>query len=175
LIILGLDPGSRVTGYGAIRREGSRLQVLAEGHIEVGATVPLPERLALLAVEVERLVDRLAPEAVVLETAFHGRNSRSLIVLAQARGAILATLGRRSLPVAEYAPAEVKVAVTGNGRADKAQVARMVELLLGLRAQERASDATDALALALCYAQRLRIDALRAAPKTAARVARRGA
>lgn len=175
MIILGLDPGSRVTGYGVILRRGSRLQALAEGHIDVDATLPLPQRLARLAAEVERLVDQVAPTAAVLETAFHGRNSRSLIVLAQARGAILAALGRCSLPVAEYAPAEVKLAVTGNGRADKRQVARMVELLLGLRAQARATDATDAMALALCYAQRFRIDALRAAPPSALASARRGA
>ena len=175
MIILGLDPGSRVTGYGVIRRQGSELRALAEGRIELDTATPLAARLAQLSLEVERLVDRVAPEAAALETAFHGRNSRSLIVLAQARGAILATLGRRSLPVAEYAPAEVKIAVTGNGRADKSQVARMVDLLLGLRARHRASDATDALALALCYAQRFRIDRLRESPERTWSVARREA
>lgn len=169
LIILGLDPGSRITGYGVIRRSGSQVRALAEGRIDTDTTAPLPRRLAHLSSEVERLIERVAPDTAVLETAFHGRNSRSLIVLAQARGAILAALGRRSLEVVEYAPSEVKTAVTGNGRADKRQVAVMVELLLGMRARGRGGDATDALALALCYAQRFRLDALRATPQKATR------
>jgi crossover junction endodeoxyribonuclease RuvC len=175
VIILGLDPGSRATGYGAIRRQGSLTVALAEGRIETDPELSLAERLAHLSLEVERVVEQIGPDAVVLETTFHGRNSRSLIVLAQARGAILAALGRRAVPVVEYAPAEVKSAVTGNGRADKRQVARMVELLLGLRAKSRASDATDALALALCYAQRFRLDTLRATPTKVWAAARRGA
>ena len=175
MIILGLDPGSRATGYGAISRQGSRTVALAEGRIETDPELSLAERLAHFSLEVERVVDQVGPHAVVLESTFHGRNSRSLIVLAQARGAILAALGRRAVTVVEYAPAEVKSAVTGNGRADKQQVARMVELLLGLRARGRGSDATDALALALCYAQRFRLDALRAAPPRAWAAAKRGA
>jgi crossover junction endodeoxyribonuclease RuvC len=175
LIILGLDPGSRITGYGVIHRQGSRVRALAEGRIDTNGDAPLSERLAHLSGEVERLVERVEPDTAVLETAFHGRNSRSLIVLAQARGAILAALGRRSLPVVEYAPAEVKTAVTGSGRADKRQVAVMVELLLGLRARGRPGDATDALALALCYAQRFRLDTLRQATTKAPRAELRGA
>jgi crossover junction endodeoxyribonuclease RuvC len=167
VIILGLDPGSRITGYGVIRRDGAKVTVLAEGCIETDGELPLASRLARLALEVETLVDQVRPDAAALESTFHGRNSRSLIVLAQARGAILTALGRRSLPVAEYAPAEVKAAVTGNGRADKRQVARMVDLLLGLRARQRSADATDALALALCYAQRYRLDVLRDQPSRA--------
>ena len=109
------------------------------------------------------------PDVAVLESLFHGVNPRSLIVLAQARGALLATVARLGLPVAEYSPAEVKTAVTGHGRADKAQVARMVVLILGLGSGEKlSSDASDALAVAICYAQRLRLDSLggrRAAPR----------
>jgi crossover junction endodeoxyribonuclease RuvC len=176
LIILGLDPGSRVTGYGVVQRSGSRLTALAEGLIPLDPDLPMAERLARLSAEIECLVDRTSPDAAVLESTFHGRSSRSLIVLAQARGAILAVLGRRSLPVAEYAPAEVKVAVTGNGRADKRQVARMVDLLLGVRSRRAgSSDATDALAAALCYAQRFRIDGLRANPGALGRAAGRAA
>jgi crossover junction endodeoxyribonuclease RuvC len=96
----------------------------------------------------------------VLESPFHGASSRALIVLSQARGALLAVLGRHGLEVCEYSPAEVKSAVTGNGRADKRQVARMVQILLGLDTAGTNSDATDALALAICYAQRGRLDRL---------------
>ena len=97
---------------------------------------------------------------MALETPFHGLNSRSLIVLAEARGALLATLSGRGILLREYSPAEVKSAVTGNGRADKRQVAHMVKLLLALQGDGWASDATDALALAICAAQRARLDTL---------------
>ena len=100
------------------------------------------------------------PHVAALEALFHGVNARSLIVLAQARGAILTSVCRAGLDVHEYSPAEVKSAVTGNGRADKQQVAKMVGLLLGLRGRSPSADATDALAVAICYGQRARLDAL---------------
>src|SRR5947209_2555042 len=106
------------------------------------------------------LIDRHPPDLAVLETPFHGMNARSLIVLAQARGALLAVVAGRGIEICEYSPAEVKSAVTGNGRADKDQVARMVRLLLSARCEGWASDATDALAVAICCAQRLRLDRL---------------
>lgn len=96
----------------------------------------------------------------VLESLYHGVNPRSLIVLAQARGALVLTLARRHLEVHEYSPAEVKSAVAGNGRADKEQVGRMVRLILGLGDEKLPSDTSDALAVAICYAQRLRLDRL---------------
>lgn len=164
MIVLGIDPGSRVTGFGVVRRDGSKLMVLGEGRITVPAASDPSMRLCALAGEVEKLVERYRPDAVVLESLFHGVNSRSLIVLAQARGAILAAIGRAGLTATEYSPAEVKRAVTGNGRADKTQVARMVRLLLGLDAVARSADATDALAAAICFAQRQRLDALKSTP-----------
>jgi crossover junction endodeoxyribonuclease RuvC len=160
MIVLGIDPGSRVTGFGVVRREGSKLSALGEGRILVPTAAEPPARLSALATEVEQLLERYRPDAVVLESLFHGANSRSLIVLAQARGAILTAVGRAGLDAIEYSPAEVKRAVTGNGRADKSQVARMVRLLLGLDATARSADATDALAAAICFAQRQRLDAL---------------
>jgi crossover junction endodeoxyribonuclease RuvC len=95
-----------------------------------------------------------------LETPFHGLNSRTLVVLAQARGALLATLASRSIEIAEYSPAEVKSAVAGSGRADKTQVARMVSVLLTLDTTRLSSDAADALAIAICYAHRNRFERL---------------
>lgn len=121
----------------------------------------------------EALVERHAPDVVVLESLFHGINSRSLIVLAQARGGLLATLARAELPIAEYAPAEVKSAVAGNGRADKTQVARMVKMILGLQGTAIAVDASDALAVAICYAQRFRADRLRDHVKRGTKTTRR--
>ncbi len=153
MIILGLDPGSRYTGYGVVEQEGSRLRELDSGRIVLVSEPSPAARMALLAEGVEQALDRWQPAAAALETLFHGRNSRSLIALAQARGVILSVLGRRGLDVEEVSPAEVKKAVCGNGRADKTQVARMVEVLLGASAGRRSADASDALAVAIYYVQ----------------------
>ncbi len=158
--ILGLDPGSRHTGFGLIDRRGSRLKPIAQGRITTPRSSPLPERLAHLCDELGDVLRRFKPEAAVLESLFRGVNPRSLIVLAQARGALLATLAAAGLEIHEYTPAEIKTAVTGNGRADKEQVGRMVKLILGLGEPRLSPDASDALAVAICFAQRLRLDRL---------------
>ena len=160
MLILGLDPGSLHTGFGLIEKHGSALVPLDAGRFSCPKDLDLPRRLALLAGRLDELVTSRRPDLAVLETPFHGMNARSLIVLAQARGALLAVLAGRGIEIREYSPAEVKSAVTGNGRADKEQVARMVRLLLSARGDGWASDATDALALAICCAQRLRLDQL---------------
>jgi crossover junction endodeoxyribonuclease RuvC len=153
LRVLGLDPGSRTTGWGCVAIEGSRCRLLACGCIEPPEKAPLPRRLADLVAGLAVVVERWRPDVAVLEEPFHGVNSRSLIVLAQARGALLAALAGRDLAIEEYSPAEVKSAVTGNGRAGKDQVARMVAMLLP-GAGQLTPDAADALAVALCFAAR---------------------
>lgn len=176
LVILGIDPGSRHTGWGVIERRGSRLEVRGHGRISLPGSMALAERLARLGDAVSELVDEHCPHVAVLEALFHGVNPKSLIVLAQARGAILASLCRCRLDVREYSPAEVKSSVTGNGRADKQQVAKMVAMVLGLRGRKLAPDASDALAVAICYGQRARIDRLaggRAEPRYGGGGARR--
>lgn len=122
--------------------------------------MPVPERLARLATEIEALTKRWHPEIAVLETPFLGLNARSLVVLAQARGALIAVLVNQGLAIAEYSPAEVKNAVSGSGRADKEQVKHMVRLHLSLEKESISLDASDALALAICYVQRYRMDEL---------------
>ncbi len=162
MLILGLDPGSLHTGFGLVARNGSAVTLVEAGRISCPRAMGLPARLAHLAASLGELVSRRRPDLAALETPFHGLNARSLIVLAEARGALLAVLAGRGVEIAEYSPAEVKSAVTGNGRADKVQVARMVKLLLGPAAAEGMSpDASDALALVLCCAQRFRLDHLR--------------
>jgi crossover junction endodeoxyribonuclease RuvC len=151
LRVLGLDPGSRVTGWGCVDVVGSRALLLGCGCIEPPGAAALPRRLAQLAAELVALVERWQPAVAVLEEPFHGVNARSLIVLAQARGALLATLAGRDIAIEEFSPAEVKSAVTGSGRAGKDQVARMVAMLLP-GAGLVAPDAADALAVALCFA-----------------------
>ena len=173
MIILGIDPGSRHTGFGVVRRRGSILEAVAEGRLSPKAD-ELPQRLLELALGVEELLERYRPEGVAIESLFHGINSRSLIVLAQARGAILASLGRHGVAPREFSPAEVKRTVTGNGRADKKQVARMVELLLGVNPGGRSADAADALALAICYCQNYQTDRLEEAALASSRGAAKG-
>lgn len=160
MLILGLDPGSLHTGFGLVEKRGSELTARDWGRLSAPSRMGVPERLAHLAGLLDQVLDRELPELAVLETPFHGMNSRSLIVLAEARGALLARLAARQLDIVEYTPAEVKSAVTGNGRADKRQVARMVALMLDLR-EGLAEDASDALAVALCCAQRHRMDRLK--------------
>ena len=165
MLILGIDPGSLHTGFGLLEKNGSSCRVVEAGRISGPRDMALPARLARLCAGLQELLGRHPPDVAVLESPFHGMNARSLIVLAQARGALLASLAGRGIEIREYTPAEVKSAVTGNGRADKEQVARMVRLLLGVAGPGWPSDATDALAVALCCAQRLRFDRLRdAAP-----------
>lgn len=168
MIILGLDPGSLHTGYGLLQKTGkggSSFRLVEAGRFSGPRSMELPARLAHLAGGLQELLARHPPDVAVLESPFHGMNARTLIVLAQARGALLAALAGRGIEIREYTPAEVKSAVTGNGRADKEQVARMVRLLLGVADRGWPSDATDALAVALCCAQRLKLDRLREAAR----------
>ena len=158
--ILGIDPGSRHTGYACVERRGSRLVSLVHGRLSPPRDAPLERRLVVLADGLRDLVETHRPEVAVLESLFRGVNPRSLIVLAQARGALLLTLASCGVPIAEYTPAEIKTALTGNGRADKQQVARMVSLILGLGPKPLPADASDALAVAICYSQRRRVDRL---------------
>ena len=158
--ILGLDPGSRHTGYGLIRRRPDRLELLAQGRLSPPRGLELPARLGWLGASLaEALVD-WRPQVAVLETPFLGLNPRSLVVLAQARGALLAALAAGRVEVFEYSPAEIKSAVAGTGRADKRQVARMVALQLSGVPADASADATDALAMALCHTHRSRLDRL---------------
>ncbi len=160
MVILGIDPGSRHTGWGVLRWRGGQQEVLADGRVSLPIKQDLPQRLAHLVGELEALLTAWSPEVVAVEQAFFGLNPKSLIVLCQARGAILATLAMRQVEICEYSPAEVKAAIAGNGRADKAQVARMVQMFLGPPKEDRSEDAVDALAIAMCCARRYRMDHL---------------
>ena len=148
------------TGFGLIEKHGSRLVAVEHGRFSCPRKMPLVERLGSLNLRLRELLDRSRPQMAVLETPFHGMNARTLIVLAQARGALLAAFAEHDIEVVEYSPAEVKSAVTGYGRADKEQVAKMVRMLLSLGDGRMSEDATDALATAICGAQRHRIDVL---------------
>ena len=152
MIILGVDPGSWTTGFGLVEHETGRTRYLVSGRIQVPEGLELAARLVHLADALQAIVGNHRPELVAIEKPFHGVNSRSAIVLAEARGALLVTLARGGLAIEEYAPASVKSAVAGHGRADKSEVAKMVRLQLGLAARPMGPDESDALAVALCAA-----------------------
>ncbi len=147
--ILGIDPGSNATGYGVVCVEGSSLRRLGGGTIRTRGET-LGARLAHLQRELERVIAELAPDAAALESVFSARNVRSALVLGHARGVALAACAFAGLETGEYAPAQVKVAVTGYGRAEKLQVMRMVQRLLGLTEPPK-TDEADALAIAVCH------------------------
>jgi len=150
--ILGVDPGSIATGWGLIEGSVSRPVLVDCGVLKASrAGDPLATRLARLGSDLEALLPRLHPDVAAVETPFHGASARSALALAHARGVILAVLAGAGLEVAEYSPAAVKKAVTGNGRAGKEQVASMVGRLLAADMRRPSRDLSDALAVALCH------------------------
>jgi crossover junction endodeoxyribonuclease RuvC len=155
LVVLGVDPGTAVTGYGIVVRDGSGVITLREcGVVRTHARAPLPERLRDIYEGIVEVMDRNAPTTLAVEGVFYGKNPRTTAVLGHARGAILLAAALRQLDVAEYPPAEVKSAVAGTGRATKEQVGLMVAKLLKLREVPRPADAADGVAVALCHCYR---------------------
>jgi crossover junction endodeoxyribonuclease RuvC len=151
--VLGIDPGTLVTGYGVVDAAGSSMVHVASGVI-APPPGPIAERLAAVFQALEGVIAAYAPAEVAVEDLFHARNARSALLLGHARGVALVAGARAGLPVYAYAPQLVKKAVVGHGRADKHQVQRMVRALLGLPA-DPAEDAADALAVAICHCQRI--------------------
>jgi crossover junction endodeoxyribonuclease RuvC len=153
--ILGLDPGSRRTGYGLIESRGGAFRFLGCGVIRLDARAPVPERLGAIHRELRAVMKQWEPAEVAIESTFVHRNIRSALVLGQARGAALAAVMDGPAPpqVAEYSPRQVKLSMTAFGGAEKIQVQKMVALILGLR-EMPAEDAADALAVAICHAFR---------------------
>ncbi|MDQ3370347.1 MAG: crossover junction endodeoxyribonuclease RuvC [Myxococcota bacterium] len=148
--ILGIDPGSRVCGYGVIEEGGGKLRYIECGVLTAPEGRAMEERLGEIARGLREVIVELAPTMVAIEDVFVHQNPRSALALAQARGMALAVVGLAGLSVASYPPASVKKAVSGSGRADKDQIARMVQMLIGLRSLPRA-DAADALAVAITH------------------------
>jgi crossover junction endodeoxyribonuclease RuvC len=154
VIVLGIDPGTARTGYGIVSREGSRLLPVDFGCLETIADRPLEGRLLLIHEAIDDLISTYRPDAVAVERVFFNRNVQTAFAVGQARGVVLLAAAQHALPVFEYGPHEVKIAVTGYGRAEKAQVQKMVQAVLGLASLPRPDDAADALAIAICLAHR---------------------
>ena len=152
MVILGVDPGSLRTGYGAIESDGRRHALLEQGVISLPARAPLGSRLGVIHGRLGEIIARLGPDVLAVEDLFHGNNTRSALVLAHVRGVVLLAADQAGLDVHEFSPATVKQQVTGYGRAQKAQVAMMVARLLNIDGDGVPGDCFDALAVALCIA-----------------------
>ena len=149
-IILGIDPGSRITGYGVIQQQGHKLTYVGSGCIRVNADT-LAEKLHIIFNGVTEVIRQFNPQLFAIEQVFMARNPDSALKLGQARGAAIVAAVTNDLPVAEYSARQVKKAVVGTGAADKTQVQLMVKTLLKLPGTPQA-DAADALAVAMCHA-----------------------
>lgn len=157
--ILGIDPGSRLTGYGVIRCTGGKLEYCASGCIRT-AGAALPARLGDIYRGVTALIDQYNPDEFAIESVFMARNAQSALKLGQARGVAIAAAVAGRLPIYEYAARQVKQAVVGTGRANKEQVQHMVQVLLELSGAPQA-DAADALAIAVCHVNTAPLSAMR--------------
>ncbi|MSO48429.1 MAG: crossover junction endodeoxyribonuclease RuvC [Acidobacteria bacterium] len=149
--IFGIDPGSIRTGYGCVETGGSRHVLVTCGAISAPAGSGFAERLHVIHETLTRALRETSPDCVAIENLFHARNVRSALQLGHARGVAMLAAVQAGVPIVEYTPAEIKLAVVGYGRADKVQVQHMVKLLLGLTALPKPFDASDALAAALCH------------------------
>jgi crossover junction endodeoxyribonuclease RuvC len=159
MIVLGIDPGLASTGYGVVATGkpdggGSRLLALDGGVIRTPSDSPHERRLAEIHGSLAQLLDKHSPAAVALEELYFGQNARTAFAVGQARGVVMLAAGQREIPCASYTPQQVKGAVCGSGRAGKEQVARMITALLGLAAEPRSDHIADALAVAICHANR---------------------
>ena len=150
-IILGLDPGTNVMGYGLIKIAGKKIHLLQYGVIHLGKYKGYELKLKKIFERVLGIVEEYHPDEVALEAPFYGKNVQSMLKLGRAQGVAMAAALHREIPITEYAPKKVKQSVTGNGNASKEQVAKMLMQLLDIREAPRLLDATDALAVALCH------------------------
>ncbi len=151
MTILGIDTSLRSTGFGVLKVEGSRLLALDYGNIRNAPRLPLTSCLKAIHSKVEELIAAHSPDVMAIESVIYGKNAGTMLVLGEARGAVLAAAADAGLPVYEYEPRRMKKAVCGNGLAEKDQIQRMVKVLLNLPELPQ-NDAADALGLAVCHA-----------------------
>ncbi|HDP69548.1 MAG TPA: crossover junction endodeoxyribonuclease RuvC [Actinobacteria bacterium] len=152
MIILGLDPGLAVTGFGVINCEGNKLKPISYGCIRTEANLPLPSRLERIFKDIEDIIEKYNPHQAAVEQLYFNSNARSAFAVGQARGAALLAIAKSKLDVSDYTPLQVKQAVVGYGRADKSQVQDMVKIILSMSERPKPDDAADALAVAICHA-----------------------
>ena len=151
MIILGVDTSLRSTGYGVLETAGSQLKCIDCGNIKNAAKLPLTSCLKAIHAKIVELIAMYHPEVMAIESVIYGKNAGTMLVLGEARGAVLAAAADANIPVYEYEPRRMKKAICGNGLAEKEQIQRMVKTLLALPELPQ-NDAADALGLAICHA-----------------------
>jgi crossover junction endodeoxyribonuclease RuvC len=157
MIIIGIDPGTATTGFGILRKNGDNLRVVDYGCINTKPNFSDGERLKIINKEIDKLIKKYKPEIFAVENLYFFKNFKTAIPVSQAKGVILLAAAKRKIPVLEFTPLQMKMAITGYGKADKKQVQKMVRKLLDLEEKpkdkdKRKDDATDALGVALCCA-----------------------
>ncbi len=160
MMVLGIDPGTAITGYGLVQEENGQAVAIAYGAITTPSDLPLPARLKQLHRDLAALIEQHRPDQAAVEQLFFNKNVRTALAVGHARGVTLLALAQANVPIYEYTPLEVKLAVTGNGRAEKMQVQQMVTLLLNLNKIPKPDDVADALAIALCHLHSARLATL---------------
>lgn len=148
--ILGIDPGIADTGFGVVECEGNKLTCITYGSIKTKANTPLADRLEIINNELTEIIKKYSPNLMSVEELFFCNNAKTALIVGQARGVILLTAKQHNLPICEFTPLQVKQAVSTYGKADKAQVQKMVKMLLNLKEIPKPDDAADALAIAIC-------------------------
>lgn len=156
MVILGVDPGTLITGYGIIKQTGSSFTRISNGLIKLHSAKLIPQRLEIIYNELDRIIKQFKPDEFAIETAFYGKNVQSAMKIGYARGVSILAAVHNSLPVSEYSPREIKKSVVGKGAASKEQVSYMIGTLLNLKSKKMKSDESDALATALCHAFRMK-------------------
>jgi len=151
MIVLGIDPGTAITGYGLVREEGGALTCVRMGAVLTRPDIPLPARLSKIYRELSEVIADGRPDCASVEQLFFNTNAKGALAVGHARGVALLACANSEVPVVEYTPLQVKLAVSGYGRADKKQIQSMVKLLLRLDAEPRPDDVADALAIAICH------------------------
>lgn len=166
MLVLGIDPGSVITGYGVVECQGRKSRMVAGGTLRPDTGLPFAARLLEIHDGLLKLIEEYSPDEVAVENAFYRANVKTLMKMCEARGAIMVALARSDLPVFEYAPREVKQAVVGRGGASKEQVQFMIRNLFGQKRVTGPYDITDALAVAVCHVNRLQAPGGRVRGKT---------
>ncbi|MFO7526312.1 MAG: crossover junction endodeoxyribonuclease RuvC [Ignavibacteriaceae bacterium] len=156
MVILGVDPGTLITGYGIIKQTGSSFTRISNGLIKLHSAKLIPQRLEIIYNELDRIIKQFKPDEFAIETAFYGKNVQSAMKIGYARGVSILAAVHNSLPVSEYSPREIKKSVVGKGGASKEQVSYMIGTLLNLKSAKMKLDESDALAAALCHAFRMK-------------------
>jgi crossover junction endodeoxyribonuclease RuvC len=159
--ILGIDPGTATTGWGIIEIQGGKLLPLAYGHISTSKNDSDDERILEVSLDLEKIIKEHKPEEAAIESLFFFKNQKTVIQVAQSRGAILLTLKQNNVKVFSYTPLQVKQALTGYGRAEKKQMQQMIKNILHLGSVPKPDDVADALAIAVCHANSRAIISLR--------------